>query len=261
MIWGKTGAGEVGEMLQIFFIDYLSVALFLGWPHLCTLRLHAALWKRPKYEIRLLWKSKPSKKLPQLGNKRYCSSFPRQLFTKAAAERKPAAVSVNVSHLTPCSHTCCCYTTHCWTLNTLENPPSPPDSFLPTVSGGWMTNVTVYLSRVHLFVPPANVFLFGILANRSLICQIILATYLPRGGCTYLINCDLETVGFPGAIMHKLHLATGRHVWHQNMFPKTKITPETRRFPGAITRLRPRPPPTGNGRRTLQENLAKLFRL
>ena len=158
MIWGKTGAGEVGEMLQIFFINYLSVALFLGWPHLCTLRLHAALWKRPKYEILLLWKSKPSKKLPQLGNKRYCSSFPRQLFTKAAAERKPAAVSVNVSHLTPCSHTCCCYTTHCWTLNTLEIPPSPPDSFLPTVSGGWMTKVTAYLSRVHLFVPSANVF-------------------------------------------------------------------------------------------------------
>ena len=53
-------------------------------------------------------------------------------------------------------------------------------------------------------------FWFGILANRSLICQIILATYLPRGGCTYLINCDLETVGFPGAIMHKLHLASGK---------------------------------------------------
>ena len=53
-------------------------------------------------------------------------------------------------------------------------------------------------------------FWFGILANRSLICQIILATYLPRGGCTYLIDCDLETVGFPGAIMHKLHLASGK---------------------------------------------------
>ena len=126
-------------MLQIFFINYLSVALFLGWPHLCTLRLHAALWKRPKYEIRLLWKSKPSKKLPQLGNKRYCSSFPRQLFTKAAAERKPAAVSVNVSHLTSCSHTCCCYTTHCWTLNTLEIPPSPPDSTYQRLVGAeWL---------------------------------------------------------------------------------------------------------------------------
>ena len=25
-----------------------------------------------------------------------------------------------------------------------------------------------------------------------------------------MINCDLETVGFPGAIMHKLHLATDK---------------------------------------------------
>ena len=114
---------EEGEMFQMFFINLLSVALFLGWPPLCTLRLHAALWKRPKYEIWLSWKWQPSKKLPQLGNKRYCSSFPRQLFTKAAAERKPAAASVNVSHLTSCSYTCCWSTTHCWTSNTLEIPP------------------------------------------------------------------------------------------------------------------------------------------
>ena len=115
--------GRGGGVLQFFFINFLSVALFLGWPPLCTLRLHAALWKRPKYEIWLSWKLQPSKKLPQLGNKRYCSSFPRQLFTKAAAERKPAAASVNVSHLTSCSYTCCWSTTHCWTSNTLEIPP------------------------------------------------------------------------------------------------------------------------------------------
>ena len=117
---------ERGGVLQIFFINLLSVALFLGWPHLCTQRLHAVLWKRPKYEIWLSWKLQPSQKMPQLGNKQYCSSFPRQLFTKAAAERKPAAASVNVSHLTSCSHTGCWSTTHCWTLNTLEIPPQPP---------------------------------------------------------------------------------------------------------------------------------------
>ena len=96
-----------------------------------------------------------TKKQPQLGNKQHCSSFPRQLFTKAPAERKPAAESVNVSHLTHCSHYGCCSNTHCWISYTLKIFPSLP--YQRSVVGEWLRSQ--YTFPEFIFVPSANVFL------------------------------------------------------------------------------------------------------